>query len=358
MIGVLKSLIVVIYLSEFTASDNNVCDAGALVCKPTLVTKNIGKLIRRWLAKLRKNPSCFTGVDSELTPGDNDTMELVSRRNGRKHGLGLRYLDDGQQYLSGVSMYRDGENVGPEWDLTLGRGHNSSYFFKSLSDTYQSQDDPESPLNMFGGGALYNRRVWLHPDLETVMVGQWSRDGIMEQGEEGSILGVQCNNGIMELSVKTVKGGKLFKYDSATADKISSYPTNSDKYESLNVKLKPSKITGGGEGLFSKRKLLKGQLVSYFNGFKVPVEYVESSWIEKMNGAENFENLSENDPLFDEYLERKSYVIGLDMDHDLDLPPEIANNTERYCATLGHKVNHAVRPNCYFGWAFHPLYGR
>ena len=99
-------------------------------------------------------------------------------------------------------------------------------------------------------------------------------------------------------------------------------------------------------------------MLAYFNGFKVPVEFVKSLWIEKVGGEHVLENMDDDDPMFLEYLERKSYLIGLDLDHDLDIPPEIANNTEVYRATLGHKVNHSPRPNSYFGWAYHPLFGR
>ena len=84
----------------------------------------------------------------------------------------------------------------------------------------------------------------------------------------------------------------------------------------------------------------KGTLVSYFNGFRVPVDFVKDLWIQKANGIENFEKLSEDDPLFGEYIERKSYLIALDPEHDLDIPPDLANNVDRYRATLGHKVNH------------------
>ena len=111
-------------------------------------------------------------------------------------------------------------------------------------------------------------------------------------------------------------------------------------------------------GLFSIRRIPKGTLVSYFNGFKVPEGYVMDSYIQKLNGKENFENMKIEDPLFMEYVNRKSYLIALDPDHDLDIPPEIANDSEKYRATLGHKVNHWFQPNSYFSWAVHPLYGR
>ena len=68
--------------------------------------------------------------------------------------------------------------------------------------------------------------------------------------------------------------------------------------------------------------------------------------------------MNNDDQDFEEYLERKSYLIALDTEYDLDIPPWIANNSDSYVATLGHKINHWFKPNCYFGWAVHPLYGR
>ena len=80
--------------------------------------------------------------------------------------------------------------------------------------------------------------------------------------------------------------------------------------------------------------------------------------IESMGGEEKFEKMSEDDKKFQAYLERKSYIIALDKSHDIDIEPDIAMHLDKYRATLGHKVNHWYRPNSYFAWAFHPLFGR
>ena len=113
-----------------------------------------------------------------------------------------------------------------------------------------------------------------------------------------------------------------------------------------------------GQGLFAKRGLKKGSVVSYFNGFRVPVDYVKKSMIDSMGGEEHFELMSEDDPRFKAYLERKSYIIALDPSQDIDIEPAIANSLDKYRATLGHKVNHWYKPNSYFAWAVHPLFGR
>ena len=104
--------------------------------------------------------------------------------------------------------------------------------------------------------------------------------------------------------------------------------------------------------------LNKNTLVSYFSGFKVKENYVENLWIEKVGGRENFLKLKPDDPLFNEFIERKSYLIALDKEHDLDLPTELAVSREKFLATSAHKANHWFSPNCYFGWALHPIHGR
>ena len=86
--------------------------------------------------------------------------------------------------------------------------------------------------------------------------------------------------------------------------------------------------------------------------------YVEDLWVEKVGGKENFLNLKREDPLCQEFIERKSYLIALDEENDLDLPPDIAVDSQRFRATSGHKTNHWFAPNCYFGWALHPIHGR
>ena len=86
--------------------------------------------------------------------------------------------------------------------------------------------------------------------------------------------------------------------------------------------------------------------------------YVEDLWVEKVGGKENFLNLKREDDLCQEFIERKSYLIALDHENDLDIPPDIAADSERFRATSGHKTNHWFAPSCYFGWALHPIHGR
>ena len=47
-------------------------------------------------------------------------------------------------------------------------------------------------------------------------------------------------------------------------------------------------------------------------------------------------------------LAQRVYTINLGEEEDfyIDLPVEVGADVEKYCATLGHKINHSFQPNC------------
>ena len=97
--------------------------------------------------------------------------------------------------------------------------------------------------------------------------------------------------------------------------------------------------------------------MAFFSGYKVPIDWLEATWLASL-GGDVADSLVPGDPQLEDFIHRKSYLIALDREHDLDMPPEIGRNVSLYQATLGHKVNHWFEPNCYFGWAVHPRFGR
>ena len=79
-----------------------------------------------------------------------------------------------------------------------------------------------------------------------------------------------------------------------------------------------------------------GRIVSWYNGVRVPCAEVDNrpDW-----------SLNDN-------------VINLDEDTAIDVPPELSS-CKAYCASLGHKANHA-RPgtnNAEYDDCFHPRFG-
>ena len=120
-----------VYLSNLSCS---LCSfmAHFIVCKDTIITKNTDKVIKRWLDKLRTSPLCFVGDKTDTIHDEvSETWEIVAVKNGVKSGVGITFLDEDMKYMSKVTYYKNGINVGPNWDLTLGRGYNSSYHFVS-----------------------------------------------------------------------------------------------------------------------------------------------------------------------------------------------------------------------------------
>ena len=99
-----------------------------------------------------------------------------------------------------------------------------------------------------------------------------------------------------------------------------------------------SSVSGAGRGVFLREKARKGFTVAFYNGVR-------------MTDIESKVKLAD----------RKSpYRI----DNDWASPKEILNipseyrHFEKYNATLGHIVNHAVKPNVWYAMVDHPRFGK
>ena len=98
-----------------------------------------------------------------------------------------------------------------------------------------------SPLSMFGGAALYDGKVWLYPDMETLMVGQWDSGGLMQRGQVGEVVSVTCIKGVMVLTTRVNPGTKTYKYDPPSATRIATHPLDMDPFENKNIQCKKSR---------------------------------------------------------------------------------------------------------------------
>ncbi|KAL7746500.1 Histone-lysine N-methyltransferase setd7 [Sorochytrium milnesiophthora] len=126
---------------------------------------------------------------------------------------------------------------------------------------------------------------------------------------------------------------QVYRFDPSTTTRISSDPLLPDPFESERVEVHPSLIAGAGEGLFARRDFAQDELVCFYNGVRVTHSVVDGrAW------------------------ELNANTISLDDETVLDVPPDM-NPCSVYRATLGHKVNHAFKPNCRYDWVFHPRFG-
>ena len=141
----------VLFLSVFLwrLVEPEYCQAVDFMCQPKLVTHNTNKHIARWLTKVKAMPDCFVGEERETVQHEDESLEVFSLSDGLRSGVAVRYSNSDQRYLLSLTLYKEGQNVGPVWDLTLGRGYNASYHFHPKSNTVQSNMQAEIILGSF-----------------------------------------------------------------------------------------------------------------------------------------------------------------------------------------------------------------
>merc|ERR1711874_626854 len=59
----------------------------------------------------------------------------------------------------------------------------------------------------------------------------------------------------------------------STQHSIGPAPLVPDPYESSTVEVRFSQVEGGGEGLYARRNVAKGEIVAFYNGIRLPPEH-------------------------------------------------------------------------------------
>lgn len=158
-------------------------------------------------------------------------------------------------------------------------------------------------------------------------VGGGETDGIWKAGEmvETTVHRYPCRFGI------TLKDFELHD-DVSDAKRISREPLRADPYETKRVYVAKSEL--GGEGLFAAVALKPGELVSFYNGTRLPVTQADArSWRLNNNAIHVWGN----------------EAIDVAAPYD---------QTKKYCGSLSHKANHSHKhPNCEFALCDHPRFG-
>ncbi len=191
---------------------------------------------------------------------------------------------------------------------------------------------------VFGDNDLTGANVgYIYPDMKTMIVGDFEK-GQLKQGREAVLLGVQFSaNGLLK-PVYELKGQAVFRYSKANQTFIGLDPLLRDPLEEKLVYVAESSIANAGRGVFCKANVSRGTVVAFYNGVKLT-------------------DLESKVKLED----RRS---GFRMDNDWAKKDEILNipmafrSLQDYNATLGHLVNHGVKPNAWFGMIDHPRFGK
>ena len=194
-----------------------------------------------------------------------------------------------------------------------------------------------------GGMITSDHAIYTYPDGVSQLVGKWEEVRIRRCACENLTLSPAIQNEMVAAVFRKKgdergpqEGEPLYEYDPSTEDSISSHPLLSDPYESERVRVGPSTVEDGGEGLFARRKMMKGEVVAFYNGILVSHEEVDArEWALNAN------------------------TISLDDDWVIDVPPD-ASDLESYRASLGHKANCQITQdlnNSKYDLFTHPRFG-
>ena len=269
---------------------------------------------------------------ADITTGKIVRTEFFYCKRGISHGFYRALRHDNT--LESFGVYINGHPSGVWWRSLTGNG----YYFGEMNKNLEF----EGPNNCF-----------IYPDFETVLMGLFECD-VMRKASETRIETISVSEfGVLVPHYfhpsQTAIEFYLEKPDETVLDaKISDNPTIADPYESEFVQVRPSMIENAGEGLFSKRKIPKGNVVAYFNGIRISSElYTESSDY----------SISTNNPV-NTNKSKDGHQNNKDEDCVImfDIPDEYRSTTT-YCATLAHKICHSFQPNAIYDYAFHPRFG-
>ena len=116
-----------------------------------------------------------------------------------------------------------------------------------------------------------------------------------------------------------------------------------DPFEKSTVFVGPSKVEGAGQGLFMRRALRAGQLISFYSGLILDCD--------EGNGRSSLDRRVEEAKCQSSFNRNRNSLFFMDMtnpDKKFDVcvfvPPEYSS-LDHYSATLGHKANHDIEAN-------------
>ena len=98
-------------------------------------------------------------------------------------------------------------------------------------------------------------------------MGSFQEDKLVE-AQESFITGHTFNGDILNLQFHQ-KSGPIFRFCPSTLHCIPCPWLQEDPYERKVVYARPSKMDGAGDGLFLRRDVPEGSLVSFYNGIRI-----------------------------------------------------------------------------------------
>jgi len=257
---------------------------------------------------------------------DTGCSVLCFKHNEVYHGFSATYRSDGifqelSLHLRGVKRY-----------TLVQRMEGGSYLM-----TCDPHDDGRTRLDVTYLYPKHERAIRGH--FEVRSNGVWA----LLEGKYGKVQQeAVIQLGVLPMpAIQEENSPVSYRYDPSTSMRISHDPLLEDPYEQETVYVAPSTISPhAGEGLFAKRHIRTGELVSLFSGLReikhgraVTICATDEAW--------------------------SDYRLTLDSLIDIDVPLELTT-LDKYRATLGHKACHSFEPkrNAKFDNLWHPRFGR
>ncbi|XP_054648524.1 histone-lysine N-methyltransferase SETD7 [Dunckerocampus dactyliophorus] len=170
--------------------------------------------------------------------------------------------------------------------------------------------------------------AYVYPDGRTALYGSFV-DGELIQALLATLTVGESGRPSFEVTPSSA----VYTHDKSTSTCIATHALLPDPYENQRVFVADSMIEGAGQGLFAKTDAERATVMAFYNGVRITHSEVDKrDW--SLNGN----------------------TISLDEDTVIDVPQPF-DQTERYCASLGHKANHSFTPNCKYDVCVHPRFG-
>ena len=174
-------------------------------------------------------------------------------REGCLHGLVrktiIKKFRTFVQHVSWLGRYGSGVPVGNIWEWQEGGG-----YLTGVVD-----DD-----GTFTGDNI----AFVYPDFCTAILGRFN-NGVLVDGVSAALADVSIEDDIAVAKWSVIGSPEPemhVTHFKSTEEDAGPQPLVRDPYESRTVEVRTSCLGGGGDGLFVKRKIIKGEVVAFYNG--------------------------------------------------------------------------------------------
>ncbi|XP_023344428.1 histone-lysine N-methyltransferase SETD7 [Eurytemora carolleeae] len=187
-----------------------------------------------------------------LVTSDTSVVEgwcRYSKLNGPARTIIMKKFRTFRQQVSWLGRYKDGVHWGQCWQWVEGGGY--------ITGRVNSNGKMTGPDIGF-----------LYPDLYTALVGQFE-DGRMVRAYPAVLDTVQIENDIAVPHFSRLSNQSV-RYMKSCKTNVGDNPLIEDPYESRTCQVLTSKVEGGGEGLYARRKIKEREIVAFYNGVRLP----------------------------------------------------------------------------------------